>query len=130
MQSVISKQKNIDVINKILDENGLSERERKRVEYQIVFDLLTGKELPVLKKELQNGKVLWEHPAFEEPAKKLEEVQFFISNPVDAVSGVFTCGKCGGDKTVSFSKQVRSADEGTSVFVKCVGCSNTWTHSG
>lgn len=130
MENVIAKEKNINILKNIIDGMNLSESQRKRVEYQIVGDILSGIDLKDIKSYLIDRKVLWNHETFSDDAKKIQEVQFFLSNPVEAVSGIFTCIKCGHDKTISFSKQVRSADEGTSVFVKCVSCNNTWTHSG
>ena len=38
----------------------------------------------------------------------------------------YTCFKCGGNNIFSVSKQVRSADEGTSVFNECRKCHNKW----
>ena len=49
---------------------------------------------------------------------------------VDSLDEHLGFGKCGGTKTYSYAKQVRSCDEGMSVFVTCVMCKNKWMHSG
>ena len=39
---------------------------------------------------------------------------------------LYTCFKCGDNNIFSVAKQVRSADEGTSVFNECCDCHNKW----
>jgi len=91
-------------------------------------------ELGIFKKDI--GRILQEkeygfgHLAFDETRKKQEEQDGFIENPFEVAEGIFTCGKCGGTKTYSYAKQVRSCDEGMNVFVTCVRCKNKWMHSG
>lgn len=46
------------------------------------------------------------------------EVQCF-EKPLTVESGVFKCGKCGSDKTMSYGMQTRSADEPMTQFVTC-----------
>ena len=59
--------------------------------------------------------------------KKLkEEEEDFIKNPPLVVEGINKCYKCGSNKTISYSKQTRSADEGTTVFCCCYICNNKW----
>ena len=41
-------------------------------------------------------------------------------------NSLYTCFKCGSDNIFSIEKQVRSADEGTSVFNECRDCHNKW----
>ena len=40
---------------------------------------------------------------------------------------LYTYFKCGGIKMFFIAKQVRSVDEGTSVFNDCRDCHNKWT---
>jgi len=40
--------------------------------------------------------------------------------------GIYQCGKCGGKKTISRRKQVRSADEPETNFITCLNCKNQW----
>lgn len=49
---------------------------------------------------------------------KYFEVQCF-EQPLTVESGVFKCGKCGSDKTMSYAMQTRSADEPMTNFVTC-----------
>lgn len=41
-------------------------------------------------------------------------------------SGAFVCKRCHGDKTVYSQLQTRSADEPSTVYVKCLQCEATW----
>lgn len=44
--------------------------------------------------------------------------------------GINTCSKCGGSVTTSVAKQTRSADEGTTFFITCIGCHHHWVVAG
>lgn len=37
-----------------------------------------------------------------------------------------TCDKCGGDEVRFYTQQLRSADEGSTVFYTCQTCGNKW----
>ena len=37
------------------------------------------------------------------------------------------CNRCGSNKTYSYTKQIRSGDEATTVFAICCKCNNRWT---
>ena len=41
-------------------------------------------------------------------------------------SGVYKCKICGGDKTIQYEIQTRSADESMTLFITCVKCKNVW----
>ena len=52
--------------------------------------------------------------------RQLEKLQEIFEN------SLHTCFKCGSNNVFSAAKQVRSADEGTTVFNKCRDCHNKW----
>lgn len=54
-----------------------------------------------------------------------EDMNFF-KNADQGVEGAWRCSECGSTKTKSKQKQVRSADEGTTTFIKCMQCSKVW----
>lgn len=50
------------------------------------------------------------------------ETDTYIENPTQITSGVIRCGHCDSDKTYSWQKQVRSADEPMTTFFHCMTC--------
>ena len=69
----------------------------------------------------------WEHENFSDIREKLEEENSFIENPIiDIEEGIIQCNKCKSYKTFSYQKQVRSSDEGFTLFVSCVDCNSSW----
>ena len=52
--------------------------------------------------------------------RQLEKSQEYPEN------SLYTCFKCGSNNIFSVTKQVRSTDEGTSVFNECHECYNKW----
>lgn len=68
----------------------------------------------------------WEHPAFDSISKELKEEEEFIENPFEVKEGIMDCIKCGSKKTFAYQKQVRSADEGFTLFVSCLKCNHSW----
>lgn len=49
----------------------------------------------------------------------------FLNNP-EVEDGMFECKKCKSKKILTMSKQVRRADEPTTVFAKCSHCKYSW----
>ena len=66
------------------------------------------------------------HQVFNEFKTIEKEENDFITNPMVVEEGVFECPKCSSKRTMSWGKQTRSGDEGTSVFAKCIQCNNNW----
>lgn len=65
------------------------------------------------------------HPVFNKIKKYIEDEDHFMTNPLEIEKGVLTC-KCGSQKTISFQRQIRSADEGFTTFAQCVECGHRW----
>lgn len=57
----------------------------------------------------------------------LAEAEMYRDKQIVA-SGVFRCGKCGSNETISSEKQTRSADEPMDIKVTCIHCGNRWVH--
>lgn len=71
-------------------------------------------------------KDIWSLSCFEGQSKGLKEKDDFISSSFTVEEGAMTCDKCGSKKTLSQSKQLRSADEGFSTLCMCVNCGAKW----
>jgi DNA-directed RNA polymerase subunit M/transcription elongation factor TFIIS len=69
----------------------------------------------------------WNHPVFQEYKDKIDEENNFTENPItDVEAGAIDCEKCGSNQTFCQTKQVRSSDEGFTLFVTCVKCGANW----
>jgi DNA-directed RNA polymerase subunit M/transcription elongation factor TFIIS len=69
----------------------------------------------------------WNHPVFQEYRIKLEEEDNFLENPnIGIEEGIIECIKCKSKRTYSYQKQVRSSDEGFTLFVTCANCNASW----
>ena len=100
------------------------------IAYELHYEKSVGKTSTDLARIVRDKQFGFGHALFDDTRKIQEEQDGFIENPFDVADGIFTCGKCGGTRTYSYAKQVRSCDEGMSMFVTCVKCKNKWMHSG
>lgn len=75
---------------------------------------------------VQQKKYLFHTDEYDNYSKKLEEIDNFLMKPFEVDEGVLTCNKCNSNKTFSYTKQTRSGDESTTVFVICSECNAKW----
>lgn len=73
-----------------------------------------------------NSKIGLDHTFFDTYKNLEQEENEFITNPMVVDEGIFECPKCSSKRTISWGKQIRSGDEGTSVFAKCIECNHNW----
>lgn len=76
----------------------------------------------ILEKEIHNPSLFFHHSIYSDIKKILSEETEFLEKPIEVEDGVIQCSKCKSYKTVSYAKQTRASDEGTSVFVSCAVC--------
>ena len=70
---------------------------------------------------------IFQHPVFDSAREKVKYVIKQLEKPQETFEGsLYTCFKCGSNKIFSITKQIRSADQGTSVFNECRDCYNKW----
>ena len=70
---------------------------------------------------------IFKDPIFNSAREKVKRAMKQLKKPQQAFSNsLYTCFKCGGNKIFSIAKQVRSADEGTTVFSECRDGHNKW----
>lgn len=69
------------------------------------------------------------HTMFKEYRDTEKEEDHFLLHPFTVEEGVLECSRCGGKRTISYQKQTRSADEGSTTFAKCVDCNKQWRHN-
>ena len=70
---------------------------------------------------------IFEHPVFDSAREEMKRVMRQLETPQEALeNSLYTCFKCRSNKTFSIAKQVRSADEGMTVFNESRDCHNKW----
>ena len=127
---VLNDQKNVNIFNRAILKVSKNLEEYKRnlynISYQIKNRQTNGKTNKQLFEEIKNGLVGWNSPIYSDFKKSQDEKDEFLNNPIQVEEGVNQCERCGSKKTFSYTKQMRCADEGTTVFCICVQCSHKW----
>jgi DNA-directed RNA polymerase subunit M/transcription elongation factor TFIIS len=126
----INNKTDISYINKYLNEKYETEDEKKYILYQIYGDVLEGIELDVIKNRIKTDEYSWNHKTFKHIKNIIEEQDDFTVNPFELEEGVLECNKCGSKKVYSYSKQIRSGDEGFTTFANCISCKAKWQYKG
>lgn len=98
--------------------------------YQVVGHIVSGIKLSALMYNLKNNKFEWDDVIYDDHKIRQNEEDDFIENPFQVEEGVLECYKCGSKRTISYTKQTRSADEPASVIATCINCKNKWVYSG
>ena len=86
------------------------------IKLQELDDLATG----------ESVQSVWERNVFSKVRRSMKEQDQFLTNPYEIEEGVLQCAKCKSSRTLSYAKQVRSADEGTTIFAECIACGHRW----
>ena len=69
---------------------------------------------------------IFEHPVFDSPREKMKRFIRQLEKSQEALeNSLYTCFKCRTKNIFPVAKQVRSVDEGTSVFNECRGMDDT-----
>lgn len=128
LAEILTIQKNI----KILEKWVYSKSEGNEITYKDLIcetcENIGSKNLSLgsILENLKTGQFSFKSSNFKENKEDLEEENNFIMNPFEVEEGVLECMKCGSKKTLSYSKQMRGGDEGTTVMATCVNCRNSW----
>ena len=127
LQCVLTQKQNIDIIEKnIFDVCDDDEDMYKKILYQVINDISTGKNLQDILNDIKSHHFLWNHESLNEYIKEEEEQDDFIVNPFQIEEGIVEC-RCGSRRVYSFSKQCRSGDEGITSFHQCLKCKAKWS---
>jgi DNA-directed RNA polymerase subunit M/transcription elongation factor TFIIS len=126
--------KNIEIIERNIyknaERNTITESDReisyKEILYETMYFFETGKKVKEIVNILKEGKIGYNSEDFEICRIKQKEYDEYLENPFNVVKGLVKCGKCGGVRTISYYRQDRSCDEGTSVYSQCLDCKYKW----
>ena len=69
---------------------------------------------------------IFQHPVFDSAREKMKRIRQLEKSQETFENSLYTCFKYGSNDAFSIAKQVRSADEVTSVLNECRDCSNKW----
>lgn len=130
LKEVIDSDKNCKIFEKNIRAISVSDDSYQCILYQVIGEFLSGKDKKNILNNLKNVEVEWKHSEFQEIRNNVNEQDEFVENPFEVEEGVLDCGKCNSKKVLSYSKQCRGSDEGTSIFARCLNCGNQWVHGG
>jgi hypothetical protein len=100
----------------------------KQYIFQVIGDVINKKQIKYILGTIQKHNIGWDHSNFESAKSWIKEHDDFIVNPFEVEEGVLEC-RCGSKRVFSYSKQVRSGDESTTVFAQCMACDSKWVVS-
>ena len=126
LECILNNPKNIKILeNNVFIISSDDIDNYNRIMLQIIGDVISGKKLNDILKDIKSALVGWKHHSYNDAVIRLEEQDDFIEHPFQVEEGVLEC-KCGSKKVFSFSKQTRSADEPMTTYVNCLDCGNRW----
>lgn len=126
LSNYIKSSKNVNVIENKINKVTCNQDEYKSLILEIVNAKRNGSSSKYIMDILKQGYFLDNRKEYVEFRAKIEEHDGFLVKPFEVEEGVLECGKCGSNKTISYTKQTRSGDESTSVFALCYECNNKW----
>ena len=134
LNTVLKQQKNIDVIEKniftIISSCYNNEKEIEKnytiAIYQIVGDILNKEKLQNILVQIKENKLGWNHNSYSEWQNQIDEQDRFIETPFLVEESIIECKKCKSKRVFYYQRQVRSSDEGFSLFCTCISCGSRW----
>jgi len=124
LNSIVTKPQNrMNVARALWSYSHKNIEEAKYLLFEIFAEYLINPKINDIFTKIRKKDIGWGHPEMNEIRMRYKEFDDFLTSPPEVEEGVLECKKCGSKKTFSFSKQTRSADEATTVFVRCANCS-------
>ena len=129
LSTVLKNSTNINIIDSCIYENCDSNDDYIVILYDTVGEILkrgqTRETLYSIATDITQRRCKWNHPCFDKYNKDIEE-EDHLDDEMEIEEGVLECHKCGSFRTISYQRQTRSADEGSTTFARCVQCSHSW----
>ena len=124
-----TKKQRVNILMEYIKLNETPQQTNKDIAYEIcmLFKDKKNKENKNTVEMIKNNQLGFEHPFFRDISKRIIEMDNFMDKPFEVVEGVNNCGKCSGSRTLSYSRQTRSGDEGMTVYVFCIDCKFRYT---
>jgi DNA-directed RNA polymerase subunit M/transcription elongation factor TFIIS len=127
LSTIFVSSKKVKAIEDMLNKQ-FSKDELNNVVYNIYGDYLANIPIETIEEDIKKKCLNWSSSAWNEQKHAQQELDDFITTPQTVEEGVLKCDKCGSFRTFSYTKQVRSSDEGASIFVWCANdkCGARW----
>lgn len=105
-----------------------SESKYNEILYQVIGDIISNKNLKTIAQNIKKGNIGFDHESYDDIRLIIKEQDDYLICPFEVEEGVMECNKCGSNRVITFSKQTRGGDEGTTVFCTCSNpkCGNRW----
>ena len=116
----------IDELEEIIHDKSINQDEYKLIIQEVIQHKRNDESIQNIIENIKNNKFLTNKSEYDNFKLEIQEIDDFLLNPFEVDEGVLTCGKCGSNKTFSYSKQTRGGDESTTVFAICSNCQNKW----
>jgi len=116
----------IDELEEIIHDKSINQDEYKLIIQEVIQHKRNNESIQNIIENIKNNKFLTNKSEYDNFKLEIQEIDDFLLNPFEVDEGVLTCGKCGSNKTFSYSKQTRGGDESTTVFAICSNCQNKW----
>ncbi len=133
LSKTLTKKSNINLVEKYIFNMTNTNDEYLNLLYESLY-LLKHKNqsktenIKLLLTAIFDKQMVWNNQVYTEYREKIEEQDNFLIKPFEIEEGVLEC-KCGSKRTISFQRQTRSADEGSTTFAQCIKCGAKWRHN-
>ena len=123
---IIKNPKNIRIIESYIFKNYYSTYNDHI--YEFIGEIILKKSIKETFENLKRQRTLWNNSIFDEIKDKIDLQNELIDGCV-VEEGILQCTKCSSKRIKSFSKQIRSGDEGFTVLAQCSNCKANWSIS-
>ncbi len=129
LQTALKLEENIELVERYISNYTKNSEEYLEVVYEITH-LLLSKTITIKGaiEDIYNKRYGWNNRVYDTIRINIDEEDQFAVKPFEIEEGVLEC-KCGSRRTISFQRQTRSADEGSTTFAHCVECGTRWRHN-
>lgn len=129
LKTVLKSEKNINILENAIHDQCENDDEYKEILFEIINDINNKQTLQNVLTKIKSDRTKWNNDCFNSVKESIFEQDEFIENPFEIEEGVIQCN-CGSRRVFSYSKQVRSLDEGCNLFAQCIACGAKWQNKG
>lgn len=129
LSDIFNNTNNITLFEELINEKAGNNIEKKTNLIYELCGLVLSHSIQECYDMIKEDRTGWCSDIFKDDIEEERVEMEFIENPFESVDSIMEC-KCGSKRVLSFSRQVRSCDEGSTIFAKCLDCKRTWIEGG